>query len=90
MSSAGQINQIDDLGIREYDDRPRRGLCQGRPSPAATEDAIRLLDGRQSGVESVERFGDILDAGPRTGSSSFAVKAPTFAKATVGSLRLPS
>ena len=30
-------------------------------SPAATEDAIRLLDGRQSGVESVEKFGDILD-----------------------------
>jgi hypothetical protein len=30
-------------------------------SPAATEDAIRLLDGRQSGLETVEKFGDILD-----------------------------
>ena len=30
-------------------------------SPAATEDAIRLLDGRQSGVVSGEKFGDILD-----------------------------
>jgi len=30
-------------------------------SPAAPEDAIRLLDGRQSGVELVEKFGDILD-----------------------------
>jgi hypothetical protein len=30
-------------------------------SPAATEDAIRLLDGRQSGVECAEEFGDILD-----------------------------
>jgi integrase len=30
-------------------------------SPAATEDAIRLLDGRQSGVELAENFGDILD-----------------------------
>ena len=30
-------------------------------SPAATEDAIRLLDGRESGVLSVEKFGDILD-----------------------------
>ena len=30
-------------------------------SPAATEDAIRLLDGRETGVESVEKFGDILD-----------------------------
>jgi site-specific recombinase XerD len=28
-------------------------------SPAATEDAIRLLDGRQSGVENVEGCGDI-------------------------------
>jgi hypothetical protein len=25
------------------------------------EDAIRLLDGRQSGLESVEKFGEILD-----------------------------
>ena len=30
-------------------------------SPAATDDAIRLLDGRQSGVELAETFGDILD-----------------------------
>lgn len=30
-------------------------------SPAATEDAIRLLDGRQSGLEGTENFGDILD-----------------------------
>ena len=30
-------------------------------SPAATEDAIRLLDGRQSGAVYGEKFGDILD-----------------------------
>ena len=30
-------------------------------SPAATEDAIRLLDGRQSGLDLVEKLGDILD-----------------------------
>jgi integrase len=30
-------------------------------SPAATEDAIRLLDGRQSGVALAEKSGDILD-----------------------------
>ena len=30
-------------------------------SPAATEDAIRLLDGQQSGVVCDESFGDILD-----------------------------
>ena len=30
-------------------------------SPAATEDAIRLLYERQSGLEPVEKFGDILD-----------------------------
>jgi hypothetical protein len=29
--------------------------------PAATEDAIRLLDGRQAGVDLAEKFGDILD-----------------------------
>jgi three-Cys-motif partner protein len=33
-------------------------------SPAATEDAIRLLDGRQSGLEPLEKFGDILDTRP--------------------------
>jgi hypothetical protein len=30
-------------------------------SPAATEDAIRLLDGRQTGLELAEKSGDILD-----------------------------
>ena len=30
-------------------------------SPAATEDAIWLLDGRQAGLETVEKSGDILD-----------------------------
>ncbi len=30
-------------------------------SPAATEDAIRLLDGRQSGLEPLDKFGEILD-----------------------------
>jgi hypothetical protein len=30
-------------------------------SPAATEDAIRLLDGRQSGLEPLEHLGNILD-----------------------------
>jgi hypothetical protein len=30
-------------------------------SPAASEDAIRLLDGRQSGVDLAEQFGDLLD-----------------------------
>jgi integrase len=30
-------------------------------SPAATEDAIRLLDERQSGIELAKNFGDILD-----------------------------
>jgi hypothetical protein len=34
-------------------------------SPAATEDAIRLLDGRQSGVELARHLGDILDTGTR-------------------------
>ena len=32
-------------------------------SPAATEDAIRLLDGRQSGVEFPDTSGDILETG---------------------------
>jgi hypothetical protein len=39
-------------------------------SPAATEDAIRLLDGRQSGLESVEKFGDILDTREATVGSN--------------------
>ena len=30
-------------------------------SPAATEDAIRLLDGRHTGLELAEKSGDILD-----------------------------
>jgi integrase len=30
-------------------------------SPAATEDAIRLLDARHTGLDPVEKFGDILD-----------------------------
>jgi hypothetical protein len=36
-------------------------------SPAVTEDAIRLLDGRQSGLEPADRFGDILDTGEAGG-----------------------
>ena len=36
-------------------------------SPAATEDAIRLLDGREYGVHGVEEFGDILDTGSAEG-----------------------
>jgi integrase len=40
-------------------------------SPAATEEAIRLLDERLAGVETVEKFGDILETGSAaTGSSS--------------------
>jgi site-specific recombinase XerD len=39
-------------------------------TPAATEDAIRLLDARGSGVELMEKFGDILDTqGAATGST---------------------
>jgi site-specific recombinase XerD len=34
-------------------------------TPAATEDAIRLLDGRQCGLERVDGFGDILDTRTR-------------------------
>ena len=34
-------------------------------SPAATEDAIRLLDGREFGAESVEKIGDIRTRGRR-------------------------
>jgi hypothetical protein len=41
-------------------------------SPAATEDAIRLLDGRESGVESVEQFGDILDTQEATSGRGWA------------------
>jgi site-specific recombinase XerD len=39
-------------------------------SPAATEDAIRLLDGRQSGLEPLEHFGDILDTREATAGSN--------------------
>ena len=38
-------------------------------SPAASEDAIRLLDGRQSGLEPLEKFGDIWDTGESGGWS---------------------
>jgi hypothetical protein len=38
-------------------------------SPAATEDAIRLLDGRASDLQSPKIFGDILDTrSSKTGS----------------------
>jgi hypothetical protein len=38
-------------------------------SPAATEDAIRLLDTWQSGVELGKNFGDVLDKrGARAGN----------------------
>jgi hypothetical protein len=37
---------------------PQRYMHLG---PAATEDAIRLLDGRQSGLEAAPQSGDILD-----------------------------
>ena len=39
-------------------------------SPAATEDAIRLLDGREFGAMSVEKFGDILDTRKASNGSS--------------------
>jgi integrase len=39
-------------------------------SPAATEDAIRLLDGRESGIQNAENFGDILDTRRATTESS--------------------
>ena len=39
-------------------------------SPAATDDAIRLLDERLSGVETVENFGDILETGTGSAASS--------------------
>ena len=38
-------------------------------SPAATEDAIRLLDGRHSGVELADKSGDILDTREAANSS---------------------
>ena len=41
-------------------------------SPAATEDAIRLLDERLAGVETVEKFGDILETGSAAAGSSCA------------------
>ena len=46
-------------------------------SPAATEDAIRLLDGRQSGAVHAEKFGDTLDTRRRRSEamrSAFALK----------------
>ncbi len=39
-------------------------------SPAATEDAIRLLDGRECGVPDLETFGDILDTRNTTKEST--------------------
>jgi hypothetical protein len=39
-------------------------------SPAATEDAIRLLDGRECGVHDLETFGDILDTRNTTNEST--------------------
>jgi site-specific recombinase XerD len=38
-------------------------------SPAATEDAIRLLDGRQAGVVLAENFGDIVETREASGES---------------------
>jgi hypothetical protein len=38
-------------------------------SPAATEDAIRLLDERLSGVEFAKKPGDILDTRSSTAGS---------------------
>jgi hypothetical protein len=46
-------------------------------SPAATEDAIRLLDGRQSGLAGPADFGDILETGigeSETMRTAFALK----------------
>jgi hypothetical protein len=39
-------------------------------SPAATEDAIRLLDTRQAGVVLVENAGDILETREVSGEST--------------------
>ena len=39
-------------------------------SPAATEDAIRLLDGREFGTISVKKIGDILDTSTASNGSS--------------------
>ncbi len=39
-------------------------------SPAGTEEAIRLLDSRQSGVELAENFGDILETREGCGEST--------------------
>ena len=46
-------------------------------SPAATEDAIRLLDGRQSGLEPLESLATFWTLGKRAGKalrSAFALK----------------
>ena len=51
--------------------RPRGSLddpALHAPESGATEDAIRLLDGRQSGLEPLEKFGDILDTGSEGGA----------------------
>ena len=39
-------------------------------SPAATEDAIRLFDGREFGAMNVKKFGDILDTQTASNGSS--------------------
>ena len=55
-------------------------------SPAATEDAIQLLDGRQSGVEVAAKFGDILDTrSPRQGTGK---GPPSRYRATVDNFRV--
>ena len=41
-------------------------------SPVATEDAIRLLDERLGGLETVEKIGDILETGSTVTGSSCA------------------
>jgi len=38
-------------------------------SPAATEDAIRLLDGRLNAVSFSENFGDIVETEPAAAES---------------------
>ena len=44
-------------------------------SPAATEDAIRLLDGRHAAVDSAENSGGILDTREATGASRWEGRA---------------
>ena len=44
-------------------------------SPAATEDAIRLLDGRHAAVDSAENSGGIVDTREATGASRWEGRA---------------